>query len=93
VLQFVVLGNPSAGGVFPPPMMPPFWRAIGPWLPNGAGTSIARSIAYFHGTAITGPLLVLVAWLLVGVVVSLVVTGMKPRGGRPVADAPAEVTQ
>ena len=84
VLLFVVLGNPSAGGVFPPPLMPPFWRAIGPWLPNGAGTSIARSIAYFGGTAITGPLLVLTAWAVVGVVVALVVTGIRPRGGRPV---------
>ncbi|MFC1429844.1 DUF3533 domain-containing protein [Streptacidiphilus sp. N1-3] len=84
VLLFVVLGNPSAGGVFPPPLMPPFWRAIGPWLPNGAGTSIARSIAYFDGTAITKPLLVLTAWVVVGVLVSLIATGRRPRGGRPI---------
>ncbi|MEZ0090498.1 ABC transporter permease [Streptacidiphilus sp. EB129] len=83
VLLFVVLGNPSAGGVFPPPLMPPFWRVIGPWLPNGAGTSAARSIAYFDGTAMTGPLLVLAGWAVVGVVVSLVVTSIRPRGGRP----------
>lgn len=83
VLLFVVLGNPSAGGVFPPPLMPTFWRVIGPWLPNGAGTSIARSIAYFNGTSITGPLLVLVVWAVVGVLVSMVATSMKPRGGRP----------
>ncbi|MFC1417297.1 DUF3533 domain-containing protein [Streptacidiphilus cavernicola] len=83
VLLFVVLGNPSAGGVFPPPLMPPFWRAIGPWLPNGAGTSLARSIAYFDGTALTRPLLVLVVWAVVGVLVSLLATGRRPRGGRP----------
>jgi hypothetical protein len=82
VLLFVVLGNPSAGGVFPPPLMPPFWRAIGPWLPNGAGTSLARSIAYFDGTAITKPLLVLVVWAVVGVLVSLVATGIRPGKGR-----------
>lgn len=78
VLLFVVLGNPSAGGVFPPPMIPPFWRAIGPWLPNGAATTVTRSIAYFNGTQITGPLLVLVVWAVVGVVVSLVVTKLRP---------------
>ena len=82
VLLFVVLGNPSAGGVYPPPLMPPFWRAIGPWLPNGAATTVTRSIAYFDGVAITAPLLVLSAWLVVGVVVSLVATAIKPRGGR-----------
>ncbi|MEV6978461.1 ABC transporter permease [Kitasatospora sp. NPDC093806] len=67
VLIFVVLGNPSAGGVFPPPMMPPFWRAIGAWFPNGAGTDAARSIAYFDGSRLTQPLLVLLVWALVGV--------------------------
>ena len=78
VLLFVVLGNPSAGGVFPPPMLPPFWRAIGPWLPNGAATTVTRSIAYFDGTQITGPLLVLAVWAVVGVAVSLVVTRLRP---------------
>ncbi|MEU6236491.1 DUF3533 domain-containing protein [Kitasatospora sp. NPDC047058] len=67
VLVFVVLGNPSAGGVFPPPMMPPFWRAIGAWIPNGAGTDATRSIAYFGATNLAMPLLVLLAWALVGV--------------------------
>ena len=52
VLVVVIAGNPSAGGAFPWPMLPPFWRAIGPWLPPGAGTWTARSIAYFHGNAV-----------------------------------------
>ncbi|WP_329567584.1 DUF3533 domain-containing protein [Kitasatospora sp. NBC_01266] len=82
VLIFVVLGNPSAGGVFPPPLLPPFWRAIGPWLPNGAGTSATRSIAYLGGTRLTMPLLVLVAWAVVGVAVSLLAVHSRSRGGR-----------
>jgi hypothetical protein len=89
VLLFVVLGNPSAGGVYPPPMMPPFWRAIGPWLPNGAATTVTRSVTYFDGAGITGPLLVLSAWAVVGVAVSLIATSVRPRGGREVpAEAP-----
>ncbi len=59
-------------------MLPPFWRAIGPWLPNGAATTVTRSIAYFDGTQITGPLLVLAVWAVVGVAVSLVVTRLRP---------------
>ncbi|QMU79181.1 DUF3533 domain-containing protein [Streptacidiphilus sp. PB12-B1b] len=82
VLLFVVLGNPSAGGVYPPPLLPPFWRVIGPWLPNGAATSVVRSIAYFGGTRILAPLLVLVVWAVVGTAVSLLATDFKPRGGR-----------
>ncbi|MGX2998069.1 DUF3533 domain-containing protein [Streptomyces sp. JNUCC 64] len=62
ILLIVIAGNPSAGGAFPSPMLPPFWKAIGPALPPGAGTWTARSIAYFHGNAVTGPLLVLSAW-------------------------------
>ncbi|MEV0113842.1 DUF3533 domain-containing protein [Streptomyces sp. NPDC050844] len=71
VLIVVIAGNPSAGGAFPLPMLPPFWEAIGPWLPPGAGTWVARSIAYFEGNAITEPLLVLAAWAAVGVIVTL----------------------
>jgi hypothetical protein len=81
VLIIVIGGNPSAGGAFPLPMLPAFWKAIGPWLPPGAGTWSARSIAYFEGNALTGPLLVLAAWAVVGVVVTLVLSA---RRGRPV---------
>ncbi|QEV17300.1 hypothetical protein [Streptomyces alboniger] len=81
VLIVVIGGNPSAGGAFPLPMLPPFWKAIGPWLQPGAGTWTARSIAYFEGNAITGPLLVLSAWALVGVVVTLALSARR----RPVS--------
>jgi hypothetical protein len=71
VLIIVIAGNPSAGGAFPLPMLPDFWRAIGPALPPGAGTWVARSIAYFKGNAVTGPLLVLSAWAVVGTALTL----------------------
>ncbi|MFF2041592.1 DUF3533 domain-containing protein [Kitasatospora sp. NPDC058170] len=82
VLVFVVLGNPSAGGVFPPPMMPPFWRAIGAWIPNGAGTDAARSIAYFGAANLAVPLLVLAVWAAIGVAVTFIAVLRKPRYGR-----------
>lgn len=34
ILLVVVLGNPSAGGDLPPPLLPPSWKAIGPALPR-----------------------------------------------------------
>jgi ABC-type multidrug transport system permease subunit len=87
VLVFVVLGNPSAGGVYPPPLMPAFWRAIGAWIPNGAGTDVARSIAYFGGTNIGVPLLVLFVWALIGILVTLIAVVRRPSLGRPAPSA------
>lgn len=84
VLLFVVLGNPSAGGVFSPQLLPGLWRDIGAALPTGAGNSLVRNTAYFDGTATGGPVVVLLIWALLGVVVALV------RGGRAVSERRAE---
>lgn len=81
----VVLGNPSAGGAYPYPLLPPFWRAIGPALPPGAGTWSARSLAYFRGNALTGPLLVLSAWAVAGTAVTLLSATLR-RGRETPAD-------
>ncbi|MFF8840042.1 DUF3533 domain-containing protein [Streptomyces sp. NPDC015130] len=86
ILLIVVAGNPSAGGAFPLPMLPPFWQAIGPWLPPGAGTWAARSIAYFKGNDMTVSMLVLAAWAVVGSVVTLVMSSLKREPeGEPIA--------
>ncbi|MEU6296832.1 DUF3533 domain-containing protein [Streptomyces erythrochromogenes] len=71
ILVVVVLGNPSAGGAYPYPLLPPFWNAIGPALPPGAGTYAARSITYFNGNGAGGPMLVLSAWALAGAAITL----------------------
>ncbi|MFH7596116.1 DUF3533 domain-containing protein [Streptomyces racemochromogenes] len=81
ILLVVVLGNPSAGGAYPYPLLPPFWRAIGPALPPGAGTYTGRSIAYFQGNGAAGPLLVLSAWAVAGSAVTLACA--LARRGRP----------
>lgn len=87
ILLIVVAGNPSAGGAFPLPMLPPFWNAIGPALPPGAGTWVARSIAYFKGNDVTGSLLILSSWALVGSVVTLVTSTLKRKPGtEPIAE-------
>jgi len=90
VLVVVIAGNPSAGGAFPWPMLPPFWRAIGPWLPPGAGTWTARSIAYFHGDAVVRPLLVLSAYAVAGAAATLLFTLRRPgRHAAPAGVVPA----
>ncbi|GAA2808696.1 membrane protein [Streptomyces showdoensis] len=92
ILLIVVAGNPSAGGAFPLPMLPPFWNAIGPALPPGAGTWVARSIAYFKGNDVLGSLLILSSWALVGSVVTLVMSSLKRKpGAEPIAAEVGEV--
>ncbi|WP_320785078.1 DUF3533 domain-containing protein [Streptomyces sp. CRN 30] len=83
ILLVVVAGNPSAGGAFPLPMLPPFWKAIGPALPPGAGTWAARSIAYFKGNALTASLLVLWAWAVAGVLLTLAAAALRRRRHEP----------
>ncbi|MDH6216757.1 DUF3533 domain-containing protein [Streptomyces pseudovenezuelae] len=77
ILLVVIAGNPSAGGAFPLPMLPPFWKAIGPALPPGAGTWVARSIAYFKGNDTTAALLVLSAWAAAGIAITLLAAGLR----------------
>ncbi|MEU9374954.1 DUF3533 domain-containing protein [Streptomyces sp. NPDC048255] len=71
ILLVVVFGNPSAGGAYPYPLLPPFWSTIGPALPPGAGTYAARSIAYFKGNGAGGPMGVLAVWAVLGSAVTL----------------------
>ena len=72
VLLFVVLGNPSAGGAYPPELLPPFWAWLSGVLPNGAGVDAVRRTAYFDGADVGQRLLVVAAWALAGAVVTLV---------------------
>jgi hypothetical protein len=71
VLLFVILGNPSAGGAFQPPLLPPFWRALSGALPNGAGTDAVRRIVYFGADGIGGHLLVVALYVVGGVAVTV----------------------
>ena len=80
VLLFVVLGNPSAGGAYPAPLLPPFWRAVGPWLPPGLGTEAIRGIVYFAGVGVGRSALILCGYGILGVLGTLLaVAAGQPR--------------
>lgn len=86
VLIFVVLGNPSAGGAYSPELLPRFWRTIGGWIPNGAGTAAVRRIVYFDSVGVLGNIVVIALWAVVGVVVTLAASALMHRRQ---TDAPA----
>jgi hypothetical protein len=71
VLVFVVLGNPSAGGAYQASVLPPFWRAIGQALPNGAGTTAIRRVSYFHGAGAGPAIAVIAIWAAAGLIVTI----------------------
>ena len=74
---FVVLGNPSAGGAYPAVLLPPFWSAIGPWLPPGAATDAIRRIVYFPSASIATSVWVLVGYAIFGLLTTIGVVTMR----------------
>jgi hypothetical protein len=88
LILFVVLGNPSAGGAYPPPLLPGFWRAISPALPNGAGVQALRRIVYFGSYGIASNLIIIALYIVTGVAVTLAGTSLLARrtaAGKPTA--------
>jgi hypothetical protein len=83
VILFVILGNPSAGGAYQWPLLPTFFRVIGPALPNGAGVEALRRIVYFGGQDITGDLLIISAYVVGGSILALVASRLVGSGRRP----------
>jgi hypothetical protein len=79
VVIFVILGNPSAGGAYQPPLLPPFWRAISGYLPNGAGTDAIRRIVYFDAHGITRAIVVLIIWVIGGAGLTLAASAIMKR--------------
>jgi len=65
------VGNPASGATSAPELLPGFWRAVGPLLPPGAGITGLRNVAYFDGAALATPLIVLAAFAVAGLALTL----------------------
>jgi hypothetical protein len=70
---FVTLSTPTSGSTVATEMIPGFFRWLHPVLPMGNAADAVRLVSYFHGTQLTRPTAVLVAWISVGCV--LIVLG------------------
>lgn len=89
-LLLVIVGNATSGGVVAASFLPGGFRQLSPLLPPGAATTALRRVDYFDAGAALGPVGVLSAWALGGLLVLAVVSRM--RRVRPVA-VPAEQAQ
>jgi hypothetical protein len=86
-LTMVFLGNPFSGAGSAPELLPEPVGGLGQLLPPGAGANLLRSTGFFDGAAATGPIVVLLAWIALGLG-ALGLAAM--RGRRPaVATVPA----
>ncbi len=58
----ILVGNAFSAATSAPQLLPAAVGQIGQWLPPGAGASLLRSTAYFHGSGAAGHLIVLITW-------------------------------
>jgi hypothetical protein len=65
-LLLVIVGNPLSGIATSPRLLPAPWGQFGQWLPTGAGGTLLRTVAYFPGASVWAPLLILLAWAVLG---------------------------
>ncbi|MFF4984937.1 ABC transporter permease [Streptomyces sp. NPDC001046] len=75
----MLIGNPFSGAASAPQMLPEPAGAIGQWMPPGAGTSLLRSVAFFDGSAATGPALTLTWWAALGLGAVLLGNALRAR--------------
>ena len=66
VLAVVLIGLISSGGPLGSAFLPDAYRLVAPWLPIEPAYSAIRGALYFGGTGLTAPLLVLGAWIVIG---------------------------
>ena len=83
----MLVGNPFSGAGGAPEMLPGAWGMAGQCLPNGALTTLLRSVAYFGGARSAGPWTVLAAWAAAGLLLTLATRSrQRPRSEPPAND-------
>ena len=81
VLAFTAL--PASGGPLGYQFLPDFYHSFAEGLPSTAGIAALRGAVYFDGASTQGPLLVLAAWSLGGLVLYTVARAVRPAHPHP----------
>lgn len=91
VALMMFLGNPLSGLPSGHQWLPGGWGTLGQLLPPGASSSLLRSTAYFDAAGATRPLIVLAAWVVLGVLLALLASRRTPQPA-PTATQPLATT-
>jgi hypothetical protein len=77
----VLVGNPFSGVPTAPELLPEPAHTIGQLLPPGAGGQLLRSVAFFDGAGGLSHVIVLLAWVAVGLAAIAAAAARAPRRG------------
>jgi hypothetical protein len=94
VVTFLLVANPISAAAIPVEFLAEPWGAIGQWFPPGAAATLLRDLSYFPAADATFPWLVLAAWALGGLLLSMIGHFRTAGGAEPDAEAarPDDVT-
>jgi hypothetical protein len=88
---YFTIGTVISGASILPEFLPPFGRALGEWLPTGAGVQAVRDGLYFPAAPLSRPLLTLGGYAGIGCLVILV-TNLLPNRGEGTSELSAVPT-
>jgi hypothetical protein len=71
-LFFMLFSLPASGGAVGPEFVPAFYHAVEQGLPSHAALQALRGVVYFDGGGVTGPVLILCAWVTGALLVHLI---------------------
>ncbi|MFF2271395.1 hypothetical protein ACFVTX_03940 [Agromyces sp. NPDC058136] len=83
----LLFANPISGAALPKEFLPEPWGDVGQWFPPGAAATLVRELSYFPAADTTFPWLVLAAWAVGGLVLSVIGHFRTAGGAEPDAEA------
>jgi hypothetical protein len=93
-VALLVIGNAVNGSTVPIPLLPDGYRAVAPWMPNGAAVAVFRDSVYFSGHGMYQPLLALGMWAVsaLGVIAATDLLHVRQRKLTPLTHAQIHAT-
>jgi hypothetical protein len=85
----LLIANPISAAAIPKEFILAPWGEVGQWFPPGAAATLMRELSYFPAADTTFPWLVLTAWALGGILLSMIGHFRTAGGAEPDAEAAA----
>ncbi|MDQ0893133.1 hypothetical protein [Agromyces ramosus] len=83
----LLFANPISAAAVPKEFIPEPWGDVGQWFPPGAAATLMRELSYFPAADMTFPWLVLAAWAVGGLLLSVIGHFRTAGGAEPDAEA------